>query len=459
MNSLIKDIFVKHTLGKMLAFLKNDIILESEALAPNRASLKPNANELRNFVGIPFMGIHCQTTKSGYPQGVSLQTFSIKKTLLKTLLLFLGLSFLLHSEDFSYQFKINNTTPYLKEALSLSLEVNQTNHNIVLMFNFDVKKSPHYYFQRIGEKEKKKHHNLSIIYDYLIYPLKKGEVNIEFELVKKVTTDDKVAYSFSGDRDNVKGLVTTDTAIILPPLTLYVKPLPKETQIVGDFKLGYTFSTHQANPYQPIGFKLNLIGLGYPPIIKKLFPHKVDFKLFRETPTNTPIVTQKGIKNTLIYSMALSATKDFIMPKVTIKAFNPTLKKSYILTIPSQNFKIVEAKELTLVDKVDSPKPLSVNWSWIENILQCLVVFLAGYFTHFSLTNWTKKTSLSSKKTPHPLVLKIEKVKDEKSLLQLLLSSQIKAFTPTITLLEDAIYHQKEINLKEIKKALKESLQ
>jgi hypothetical protein len=143
--------------------------------------------------------------------------------------LFIALGFaLLTAEDFTYEFHLDKQDPYLKEPVILTLDLKQTNHDIVLLFNFDLRKSDDYFFQRLDTKETDTHHNIQIHYVYLLYPLKAGEINISFDLMKKVTTDDSVAYSFSGDRDNIKGLVTTDTKITLPPLPLSVKKLPQD---------------------------------------------------------------------------------------------------------------------------------------------------------------------------------------------------------------------------------------
>jgi len=147
----------------------------------------------------------------------------VKNNLGKLLSFFLLGFFMLHAEDFSYTFKVDKQNPYVKEAVILTLDLDQTSHDKVLLFNFKIKKSDAYHFQRLDIKETDTGHHAQVHYEYLIYPLKSGKVNITFELLKKVTTEDSVAYSFSGDRDNVKGLVTVDTMVPLPPLHLKSK--------------------------------------------------------------------------------------------------------------------------------------------------------------------------------------------------------------------------------------------
>jgi len=127
---------------------------------------------------------------------------------------------LLYAEDFTYSFHVDNNQPYVKEAVILTLDLNQSNHDVVLLFNFSILKSKDYSFQRVDIKESDSYHHAKVHYVYLLYPLKSDDIKINFKLLKKVTTDESVAYSFSGDRDNVKGLVTKDTHITLPPLHL-----------------------------------------------------------------------------------------------------------------------------------------------------------------------------------------------------------------------------------------------
>lgn len=357
----------------------------------------------------------------------------------------------LQAEDFSYSFDVDNTSPYVKEPVILTLELNQSNPNMVLLFNFDLVKSKSYTFQRVDSKETDIHetqglHHAKVKYVYLIYPLNSGKIDLNFKLLKKVTTDESVAYSFSGDRDNVKTLVTTDTQISLPSLKLDVKPLPKGTQIVGDFTLEYHLKNLKAKAYEPLPFQVTLKGAGYPPMLT-LFQKDVNFTLFTEKPLHTSVASLKGTSNTVQYPMALSHSADFTLPKLTIKAFNPKSKKSYELTVPEQKFDISQVDKNTLVDKVNNPKLLKQDWSWLTTLLTYLLVFLAGYLTALSW-KWTKKVQI---KKDNPLKEKIQNAKDEKALLQLLMANDSHRFAIGIQKLEDSLYGNGKIKLSKVK--------
>ncbi len=364
-----------------------------------------------------------------------------------SLLLFL-LSFItLQAEDFTYSFNVDQKNPYVKEAVVLTLDINQTNHDVVLLFNFDINESQDYTFQRLDTQETDSYHNAKIRYVYLIYPLRSGDVNITFNLLKKVTTDESIAYSFSGDRDNVKKLVTINTNVILPPLQLKVTPLPSDTTLVGDFDLTYTIKKHQAKAYEPLPFQVQIKGMGYPPLLDTILPKEGNFTRFTEKPIVKSFVNTEGTQSTVTYPMAISHSKSFTLSPIVLKAFNPKTEKSYTLTVPSQDFDIQEAAAHSLVDTIDAPDVLKEDWSWLNTLLGYIVVFAAGYLTALSW-KWKKKHSA---KEHHPLIQKIQNCKDEKALLQVLIAADSKRFTSTIEKLEASLYGNGKINLNKVK--------
>ena len=390
---------------------------------------------------------------------LSIKDTYVKHNLGKMIKLFIALSFVwLLAEDFTYDFHLDKANPYLKEPVILTLDLKQTDHDIVLLFNFDLRKSADYFFQRLDTKETDTHHNIQIQYVYLIYPLKSGEIKLSFDLIKKITTDDSVAYSFSGDRDNVKGLVTTDTKITLPPLPLRVKKLPHNTALVGDFTLTHKFKKDRAEAYEPLPFEVKIEGSGYPPLLDNLLSKNVKFRVFKEDPIVQSTHTAQGTQSSVIYPMALSSDNSFDLAPISIRAFNPKTRKSYELTVPKQHFDISKVDINDLVDRTDNPKPLGNDWSWFTTILASLlsyfVVFAAGYLTAISV-KWKKKIL---PQTDDPFKEKIENCKDERSLLQILMAADSKKFTGSIEKLENGLYGNAKINFKQVKQEILEKL-
>jgi len=380
------------------------------------------------------------------------------KNSLGKLFLILLCTLWLDAEDFKHHFTLSNTSPYVKEAVIMTLDLNQTNRDKVLFFHFTLKKSPDYEFHRLNVKETEEHHTAQVHYEYLIYPLRAGEIQLHFNLIQKATTEENLAYSFSGDRDNVKGLTTVDTQIDLPPLTLKAKALPKGTSLVGDFNLTHSLKTNKAKAYEPLPFQVTITGSGYPPLLKDLLPKNINFTLFKEKPIVNAVNSSQGTSSTVIYPMALSHSKSFDLGSIVLKVFNPKTQKSYKLKVPKQHFDISKVDVKSLVDKIDSPKPLQSDWSWLTTILTSLlsylVVFAAGYLTAITL-KWKKKSTVQ---TSDPLKEKIEACKDEKALLQLLMATDSKAYASSIEKLEKGLYGNAKINFNNVKQEILEKI-
>ncbi len=369
-------------------------------------------------------------------------------------LIFIGIV-RLHAEDFTHHFSLNNTTPYVKEAIILTLDLNQTNKDKVLFFHFTLKQSPDYEFYRLTVKETDTYHAAKVHYAYLIYPLRKGEVQLHFNLVQKATSDANLAYSFSGDRDNVKGLTTVDTNITLPPLSLNIKALPKATALVGDFSLTHNFKKHEAAAYEPLPFQVRIKGSGYPPLLENLLTKAYDFTLFKEEPIVQAIHTFQGTQNTVTYPMALSHAKSFTLEAIGIQAFNPATQKSYTLNIPKQQFKVSKVDVNSLIDKVDNPKPLQYDYTWFSTFFSYILVFVAGFLTALSWRARRRRVL----KTSHPLKEKVETCKEAKQLLQLLMATDSKAYSQSIEKLESSLYGNGKISLNKVKEELLKELE
>jgi hypothetical protein len=380
----------------------------------------------------------------------------MKHVLGKSLLfVFIFVSSLLHAEDFSYSIVANKQTVYLKEPILLSVDINQTNPDTVLLFHFFIKPSKAYQIRQVTAKHDDtihhlKHHNL-----YEIYPLQTGDVNIQFSLIKRVTNEEKVRYFASGDRDDFKKLETKDYPIEVPPLALHVKPLPEGTKLIGDFSLDYKINTHSEKALTPISIEVTLKGKGYPPVIDRLIPPSAEYKVFSEKPHVKMIPTPEGMFSTVTYLFALSARKSYTLPNITLKAFSPSTHAPYTLEIPEQHFEILSIDKKSLVDNQDTPPPRKADWAWVENLLRYLLVFTAGYFTALSL-RWKRK---KTRKQAHPLIEKIEDANTEKRLLQVLMSHEEgKQFTQVIEKLEASLYGKTKTPLKKLKKEALEKI-
>lgn len=357
-----------------------------------------------------------------------------------------GLCFL-QAESFVYTMHLSKQEVYEKEPVLLSVDINQTDPDPVLLFQFAVQPSYSYMITQIDASHDYTPHHTDEHYLYLVNPLKSGEIHIAFALTKRVTNDDKLSYFFSGDRDDFKKLETTDYPIDVPPLALKIKPLPQDVSIVGDFKLSTKIKTKKVEAYTPIPVKITLEGRGYPPIFKEIIPKESNLTVFGQQPVVQKRVTKEGIYYKIIYSLALSSDKSFDLPDIRFKAFDPKTDRHYDLVIPKQHFEVQSVNQNTLVDTIDSPEALHIDFSWLTTLLTYLLVFAAGYLSAVSI-KWTGK---SKKKEADPLQEKIAHCKDTKSLLQLLMATDSKKFMPVIEKLENSLHKKDTLPLKSLK--------
>ncbi|CAA6813379.1 MAG: Unknown protein, partial [uncultured Sulfurovum sp.] len=279
--------------------------------------------------------------------------------------LFLTLFFiinLLYANDVEYNLHLSNNTPYEKEAVFLEVNLTQVDQSKVMLFQFSLKASSNYEFHQVGFKEREKYHDLRHEYLYLIYPKKSGQVLLEFEMRKSITDDDKVAYSISGDRDNVKGLQKKDIKVEVMPLSLEVKAIPKGTDLVGDFTLTAKLDRKSTEAYDPVNLNVLLKGKGYISPFK-LLKDSENYKLFTQNPKFKTFHTSNGSTSSLEWHYAISAKENFGIDKRVLKAFNPLNEKVYELVLPSYDVKVKQIDEASLLDKEDYPaKSEGIDW-------------------------------------------------------------------------------------------------
>jgi hypothetical protein len=367
----------------------------------------------------------------------------MKKNLGSLLLFILFLETLHAAKLCDYHFKISNPTPYIKEGVDITFSAAQLDQSAVMFFDLKAPKSPDYTLIFLHKSENNSHyHDKRVAYHYRLYPLKAGELLLDFNFSISQTSDKSMEKFASGDRDIIKPMLKEQTNIPLKPLHIHVKPLKKEVTLIGDFTLKMALEKSSLHPFEQLNLSYTLKGSGYPSTIKQLLPKIEGVESFLE------LEEKKGVQH---FSYALLADSNFTIPEVNISCFSPKRKRYYTLHAPAQKITILAQKESELVDSKDSLPKKAFSFDAILPYLNGLLLFIAGYFTaHFQLFNIFQKKSI--KKDTHQE--KIASCKDAKSLLQLLLSLDSKAYKKEISLLEDALYHDRAVSLKDIKEQL-----
>lgn len=365
--------------------------------------------------------------------------------------LFLFISFV-NAKDIDISFKVNKNIVYQGESVILDVNLSQLDESKVMLFNFSIKKSKEYRFKQVDFREDNRHHNLKQYYRYLIYPISSGSINIEFNMIKSITDDEKVAYSISGDRDNVKGLVKTDTILNIKPISLEVKKLANDIDFVGEYQLDYTVDKMSAKSYEPINLKIQIKGSGMPIDSFDILKDKKNYKIFKQKPLVKTIYTKDKSTTTIEWNYAISSKKSFTLERVKFKLFNPKTHKIYSLNIPQLDIDIKPTNIDNLVDKIDMPQHIeSFKWDSIISIVSYILVFLAGFLTPKDIIYRFRYRA----KKRDSFEIEIDRCKSSKELLALLLAQNNKRYSNIVNELESNIYQNIEINLKELKKRVK----
>ena len=370
-----------------------------------------------------------------------------------TLLFFFFIVNLLWANDVEYSFHVSNKNPYEKEAIFLEVNLTQVEHEKVMLFNFSLQESADYDFHQVGFKEREKYHDLRQEYSYLIYPKKSGEVSLKFNMIKSLTDDDKVAYSISGDRDNVKSLQKEDIVVDLKPLHLEVKRIPSDVTLVGDFSLTHTLDKEETDAYDPVNLQVVLTGRGYLSSFELLKEHEA-YRLFTQNPKAKTFHTQGGTSTSLVWDYAISAKESFTLPTVSLKAFNPDTEKVYELGFSSTAVKVNKVDVDSLLDKVDYPaRAKGIDWDFWSWFFSYVVVFVAGVLMPRGLF---KRKEVLDKSAEDVLSYKIKEAKTHKALLQVLLLENNVKYSMPIKTLEEVVYNKAKKSLSQIKEMLQE---
>ena len=338
----------------------------------------------------------------------------MKKSLGRVLLLVLFFSTtLLAKELATYKFSANKSSAYVKEAVEITFEAHQKDHSHVMFFFLKPKKSSDYKIEFLTKEiDDHSYHNSSAVFKFVLFPLVSGKIQIDFDFVVKTASDQAVAKAYVEDHDDSVGIDLHATHIPIKPLTLEIKPLQKDVDIVGDFTLQSKIDTTSIDQYKSVNLHYFFRGTGYAKL-EKILPDIDDVTTFFDINTIKSHLTSKGyaIQKEFIY--AFSAKKDFDIPAVTLQAFSPAKGSYYTLKAPSYHIKVKKIDPSTLIDSVEAPneEPL-ISFETLKNGFVYLIIFALGYVTamlrnsRFEFNSKKREfKDIKNSKTPKELVM------------------------------------------------------
>ena len=298
------------------------------------------------------------------------------------LLLLLPLLAFAQSELATHTLSVSKQSPYVKEAVEITFTAVQKDHEYVMFFFLESHQSDNYEITLLNKATKKiGYHNYMTTFTYLLFPLKPGKINVDFEYTIKTASDKAVAQVYIGSRDNVKWIDTDDTVMPKQSVRLDIKALPKGIELVGDFKIKSVLKSSTIDQFSTAQVVYTLNGVGY--VNKGLSPlHKVDnVTIFEDTHDEAFKITKNGQVLEREYLYALSADDDFVIPAVKIKAYSPRTQKFYTLSADAYPIRVKKLDPSTLLDDKESPTSDTVDFTWLVNIIIGIIIFISGFIT------------------------------------------------------------------------------
>ena len=363
----------------------------------------------------------------------------MKKILGSLLLIFFHLQ---ASQLQTHEINISTYKPYIKEGVKITTTIIQKDTTQTMFFEFTPKKSNDYDLILLKEGDiplsnmKKKSY-----FEYILYPLHEGNITIEFDLIVKQATDEDMRSSFTIGQYKTSSLRTTDTKIDVDPITIEVKSTPQKVDLIGDYKLHFNIDKEEITSTQQVDISYHISGEGYPKVeMPKLLSKIKDVHYFEDiinnsTPTNLDIS----------YNYAIISQKDFEIPPINIRCFDPKKERLYNLTTDTKNIKVQKIDIEKIVDKEDSYPENKFEWRDLIPYFNCILIFFAGFISKDIINRYKKPSS-----KPNNLEEAINKTKTTKELLQLLLSKT----DPKLEKYINKLYKNRDISLSKIKKEI-----
>ncbi len=182
------------------------------------------------------------------------------------------------------------------------------------------------------------------IFDYILTPQKEGNLTIPAPQVKLGIR------TFSGTRDPW-GLFGNDLqwrSLRAQPLTLSVRPAPSDADLVGNYRIHASVKTTHAQPNKPISYSLQIDGVGS---LEDYDGPTFDIDgvtIYSDDPNVTTHLDAQGrIHSRWNRHYTFIADRDFTIPGLEIRVFDPATQSIQRLRTPAQSIRVGRAHPAT----------------------------------------------------------------------------------------------------------------
>ena len=375
----------------------------------------------------------------------------MKYTLGKITLYLLVLNSLLlaNTQLADYELSANKSSAVIKEPIVITFTAHQKDHSDHMFFTLEPKKSDAYDIKLLTKVIKdNQYHDSSVIYTYILFPLKGKTLHVDFNFVVKTASDKAIKQSYVDDHDDSIAISTVNTKVAIKPLEITLHALEHPVNLVGDFTLDSTVDKDKITPFEDLNLHYILNGHGYQANDLHIIDKAAQpITLFNEVHNDLNRLTRDGYAIKKEYIYAITAKKDFTIPAVKITAYSPKKARYYTLSVPQKKITVEKIDIAGLLDKESYPKEAKIDWGFYKNIVIALIIFIAGFLT--AKLSARIKLTMAKKEDP------FKEIKDATSahalVLILMKNYEQNRIKPLIEELDSEIYRDKNASLKDIK--------
>lgn len=306
----------------------------------------------------------------------------MKKSLGKLILTVLCPMALFAQIPASYTLSANKREAVIKEPIELTFVATQQDHTHIMSYFVKPKPSPDYTIKLLNKSTKElSSHNSTATFKYILFPLKAKRVHIAFDFTINAASDKGVASAYVTDHDESLGIEGVTSHIAVKPLEIKVRQLKHPVDLIGNFKITSDIDTKEIDQNDQVNLHYTLSGKGH--IDHALFlPPIKNTEIFSDMRPAPKKLTPDGYKIETQYTYALNSKKDFVIPALSLKAYDPKQKRYYTLTTPAYPIKVTKIDPKTLLDKHNEPrKEALIDWAYIKALLINILIFAAGFIT------------------------------------------------------------------------------
>jgi len=203
--------------------------------------------------------------------------------------------------------------------------------------------------------------------EYIVTPKKSGTFTINPAKAKigiQLTPQVQSPFGFFGTDIEWKKISTNR-------LKIRVKPAPKGVDLIGKFKLETFTDTKRARANKPYNYTIRVIGIGNLDNFKLPDINIDNITTYKEDPQIEHIVKKGIIISKLTQKYVFISDRDFAIPSIRLKVYNPDSKKVYTLKTKPLIVKINRTNSITsILNNKNKTTPHSIKSAELSKIKQ-----------------------------------------------------------------------------------------